>query len=70
MSQHGGGGATLPGWLESQFSRRAMEEHWRSGYDDARKTLSHPEVLQRPTDPSGVAVYDFLTPSRVERAKS
>ena len=24
MSQHGGGGATLPGWLESQFSRRAM----------------------------------------------
>ena len=31
-----------------QFSRRIMEEHWRSGYNNAVHTLRHPEVLQRP----------------------
>jgi NTE family protein len=24
-----------------------MAEHWRSGYDDAMRTLRHPEVLER-----------------------
>ena len=23
-----------------------MEEHWRAGYDDAVRTLRHPEVLR------------------------
>jgi NTE family protein len=36
-----------------------MEDHWRTGYENARRTLTHPEVLSLPSDPSGVAVYDF-----------
>ncbi len=32
-----------------EFSRLTMEEHWKSGYNDAVHTLRHPEVLQRPT---------------------
>jgi len=31
-----------------EFSRRTMEEHWSFGYNDAVRTLRHPEVLQRP----------------------
>ena len=36
-----------------QFSRRMMEEHWTSGYNDAVRTLRHPEVLQRPNGRDG-----------------
>jgi NTE family protein len=42
-----------------EFSRQTMEDHWRTGYENARRTLTHPEVLSLPSDPSGVAVYDF-----------
>lgn len=42
-----------------EFSRRTMEEHWASGYNDAIRTLRHPEVLQRSDTPDGVAVFDF-----------
>lgn len=42
-----------------EFSRRTMEEHWRSGYDDAVRSLSHPEVLQRPDKMEGVRTFDF-----------
>lgn len=42
-----------------EFSRQAMEEHWRAGYGDARRALGHPQVLRLPAEPSGVAVYDF-----------
>ena len=31
-----------------EFSRLSMEEHWRAGYHDARRTLRHREVLERP----------------------
>lgn len=41
-----------------EFSRATMEEHWASGYEDALLTLRHPEVLQRPDSPSGVATFD------------
>ena len=34
-----------------EFSRLSMEEHWRAGYHDAVRTLRHPEVLERPTQP-------------------
>jgi NTE family protein len=47
-----------------EFSRRTMEEHWRSGYDDAVRTLSHPEVLQRPDKLEGVRTFDF---TQIER---
>jgi NTE family protein len=41
-----------------EFSRRTMEEHWKSGYDDAVRTLEHPEVLQLPEGPDGVFTFD------------
>jgi NTE family protein len=45
------------------FSRRAMEDHWKAGYRDANKTLTHPEVLERSPTPSSVNVFDFLEPA-------
>ena len=30
-----------------EFSRRSMEEHWRTGYGDAVYTLRHPEIFER-----------------------
>ena len=47
-----------------EFSRRTMEEHWRSGYHDAVHTLRHPEVLRRPTTPDGVFTFDLATQGR------
>jgi NTE family protein len=46
------------------FSRRTMEEHWRSGYDDAVRTLGHPEVLQRPEGLDGVFTFDLARQGR------
>jgi NTE family protein len=40
------------------FSRRMMEEHWASGYDDARRTLAEPEVMRRPDPIEGVRIFD------------
>ena len=42
-----------------EFSRLSMEEHWRAGYDDARRTLRHPEVLERPKNLEGVFTFDL-----------
>jgi NTE family protein len=42
-----------------EFSRLTMEEHWTSGYNDAVRTLRHPEVLERPTTPDGFASFDI-----------
>jgi NTE family protein len=42
-----------------EFSRLSMEEHWRAGYHDARRTLRHPEVLQRPDNHEGVFTFDL-----------
>jgi len=42
-----------------EFSRRTMEEHWKSGYSDMTRTLSYPEVLQRPTNPDGCFTFDL-----------
>jgi NTE family protein len=47
-----------------EFSRRTMEEHWTSGYNDAVRTLRHPEVLQRPTTPDGVRTFDLADQGR------
>jgi NTE family protein len=47
-----------------EFSRRTMEEHWRSGYDDVARSLQHPEVLQRPDNPEGVRTFDFCKKER------
>jgi len=42
-----------------EFSRRTMEEHWQSGYDNARQTLASPEVLELPNRLEGVRTFDF-----------
>ena len=41
-----------------EFSRYTMHEHWQSGYDDAVRTLRHPEVIERPTSEDGVLTFD------------
>ena len=40
-----------------EFSRLSMQEHWRAGYHDARRTLRHPEVLKRPENHEGVFTF-------------
>jgi NTE family protein len=42
-----------------EFSRRTMEEHWTSGYEDAAVALRRPEVLQRPDNHESVRTFDF-----------
>jgi NTE family protein len=42
-----------------EFSRLSMEEHWKAGYRDARRTLRHPEILERPTNHEGVFTFDL-----------
>jgi NTE family protein len=42
-----------------EFSRLSMEAHWRAGYHDTVRTLRHPEVLERPANHEGVAVFDL-----------
>ncbi|WP_064032292.1 patatin-like phospholipase family protein, partial [Methylosinus sp. R-45379] len=33
-----------------EFSRQTMEDHWRTGYENALTTLAHPEILAPPTE--------------------
>jgi NTE family protein len=47
-----------------EFSRRTMEEHWWSGYDDAVRSLRQPELFQRPNNPEGVQTFDFCKKRR------
>jgi NTE family protein len=41
-----------------------MEEHWRAGYHDARRTLRHREVLERPKTLEGVFTFDLAEDGR------
>jgi NTE family protein len=47
-----------------EFSRASMEEHWRAGYHDVRRTLRHPEVLERPRTHEGLLIFDLVQDSR------
>lgn len=47
-----------------EFSRMSMEEHWQAGYQDARRSLRHPEVLERPNNPEGLLSFDLLRDAR------
>jgi NTE family protein len=47
-----------------EFSRSTMEEHWRSGYSDAVRTLRHPKVLQRPNGQDGFFTFDLARDGR------
>jgi NTE family protein len=42
-----------------EFSRLSMREHWRAGYYDTVRTLRHQAIYERPTNFSGVAIYDY-----------
>jgi NTE family protein len=41
-----------------------MEEHWRAGRQDARRTLRHAEVLNRPSNHESVFTFDFAADER------
>ena len=47
-----------------EFSRLTMQEHWRAGYQDAVRTLRHPEVLERPANLEGVFTFDLAQDGR------
>jgi NTE family protein len=47
-----------------EFSQLSMKEHWRAGYYDTRRTLRHPEVLERPTNTAGVLTFDLHADGR------
>jgi NTE family protein len=47
-----------------EFSRLSMEEHWRAGGHDARRTLRHAEVLKRPGNLAGVFTFDLAADGR------
>jgi NTE family protein len=47
-----------------EFSRTSMNDHWNAGYNDATRTLRHPEALQRPTDQVGVSTFDVAVDGR------
>jgi NTE family protein len=42
-----------------EFSRISMQDHWQAGYNDAIRTLRHPEALHRPTNSSGLGTFDL-----------
>jgi NTE family protein len=44
-----------------EFSALSMRDHWNAGYHDAAKTLRHPEVLERPKNPDGIAIFDMAS---------
>jgi NTE family protein len=47
-----------------EFSRVSMTDHWNAGYNDAIRTLRHPEALERPTDSAGVSTFDLAVNGR------
>ena len=47
-----------------EFSRTSMTDHWNAGYNDAIRTLRHPEALERPTDSVGVSTFDLAVNGR------
>ena len=46
-----------------EFSALSMRDHWNAGHRDTIETLYHPEVLERPKNAEGVAIFDLGTPS-------
>ncbi len=42
-----------------EFSRRTMEEHWRTGHDDAARALAHPEIFQRADNLDRFQSFDY-----------
>ena len=42
-----------------EFSRLTMEEHWRAGFNDAKRTLRHKEIYDPTASPDGVFTFDI-----------
>jgi NTE family protein len=47
-----------------EFSRQSMTDHWQAGYNDAVRTLRHPEALQRPSDNTRLETFDLAVNGR------
>ena len=47
-----------------EFSRHSTEDRWRAGYHDTLRTLRHPEVLERPSAPDGLFIFDVALHGR------
>jgi NTE family protein len=47
-----------------EFSRNSMTDHWTAGYNDAIRTLRHPEALQRPSEQMRVDTFDLAVNGR------
>ncbi len=44
-----------------EFSRLTMEEHWRAGYNDAKRTLRHKDIFEKS---DGVFTFDLAADGR------
>src|SRR4030095_5283181 len=42
-----------------ECSRHSMMDHWEAGYNDAVRTLRHPEALLRPSESTRVETFDI-----------
>jgi NTE family protein len=42
-----------------EFSRLTMEEHWRAGYNDAKRSLRHKVIFDRNASPDGIFTFDI-----------
>ena len=47
-----------------EFSRLTMEEHWRAGFNDARRTLRHNEIFDPASGKDGVFTFDVEVDGR------
>jgi NTE family protein len=47
-----------------EFSRHSMLDHWEAGYNDAVRTLRHPEALLRPSESTRVETFDIAVDGR------
>ena len=43
---------------DHEFSRTSMKEHWHSGYEDTRQTLTRKDWLTIPPDGGGIVTHD------------
>ena len=41
-----------------EFSATSMREHWKSGYEDTRRTLSHKDWMKGTVPKGGIEVHD------------
>jgi NTE family protein len=44
-----------------------MTRHWKARYQDAVRTLRHPEALERPGDRIGVTTFDLTGPINLQQ---